>query len=380
MKTKKRILLVSHYSGNPGGPVDKFYDFLKGNYTINQILYPLWPGNKQPIYVKTSQGKFTFNLPPALQFISEGVATTFMLKRNKKSIQNIDLAICFDSLSFINIYLFNLFYKSKKLVFYNIDYSQKRFENPVLNFIYQKCNAFAYKKCDYFFSLYQSLVEDIDPEQKLTQKSYVIKATVDLRHINRRKKVKPNSLVYAGTLEYGTVDFNPMLKALAKLKKEHIPFTLDLYGKIGEKSALRDTVTALKLDDRVIFKGTVENEVLVNEVLPGYKIGLAPYVTKGTKGAPDHAFTGTDLTAKLVDYLGAGLPMITVELNDGFSVLTKNKCGYLVVTENEWYKALKTLLTNERVYKEYKKNSLRVGKDYDVEEVFGTVLKKIFSE
>ena len=71
----------------------------------------------------------------------------------------------------------------------------------------------------------------------------------------------------------------------------------------------------------MFLKGVVENKILIEEILPRYKIGVCPYATKRDSFAPDHVFLGSDLTAKLVDYIAAGLPVVTTEINDAFNMI-----------------------------------------------------------
>ncbi len=376
---KKHVLLVSHYSGYPGGPVDKFSDYLKKDFIVNQIKYPLWPKARASTSIKYKNKTLNIVIPYQLQYFLEGIMVAIVIARSFRNRPPIELAICFDSLSFIHTYFFNFVYKSKKLVFYNIDYSQKRFSNPVINFVYQSCNKFAYKKCDYFFSLYSLLIDEIDTQKKLSSKSFLIKSTIDLNNIKLNKKRNPNSIVYAGVVEYGTVNFDPFLLALQKLKKNHVPFVFDLYGKITSQE-FPDKIKNLGLEKEIRFKGTLDYDTYLSEVLPTQKIGVAPYALKESEGVPDHVFLGTDLTSKLVDYLGAGLPMISTPVNDGFNIIRETESGFLVTTEKEWFSALKKLLTNKAIYKKYQKNALQLAKSYDIEEVLGGIMKKVLAD
>lgn len=376
---KKNIVLISHYSGSPGGPVDKLYEFLIRSYSILNIKHPLFPNSEIKSTMQFNNQIIEFKISSAFQYTFEGLITLFYWKRYFNKINNIDLVICFDSLSFTQLQLIKGFIKIKKVIFYNCDYSKERFANYFLNSIYQLANYFSYQKCDYFFSLSARFIHDIDPQNKNEEKNYVISGFVDLNEIKRKKRVLKNSLVYAGVLDYGSVNFTPFLNALKKLKESKINFCLDIYGKEDSKSELRKKIEQMGLSARTTFKGSLQNKILVQEILPKYQIGVAPYVLKSDQSAPDHAFLGTDLTAKLVDYIAAGLPVITSELNDGFKVIEKYKFGFLVNNEKEWFEKIKTLLGSKRIREAYGRNALRYAKKYDISTIINPILKKILS-
>lgn len=373
----KTILLYSHYSGTPGGPVDKLYDYLQKDYTVYNVRHPLWPRTPTTSSIFSKNKLITFKLPAKIQYLLEGVATLIVLLR--KFGKKIDLVICFDSLSFLQVFFIKRFLRINQTVFYNMDFSKQRFRNPFVNQLFHALNQFAYKNCDYCLSLFQTFLMDVDPNQKHAYKSYLVKSAVGLASINRDTKPRPNSLVYAGALDYGTVHFEPLLLALRKLKKEGQPVQIDLFGEESPEKKLRALVNKLKLQDIVKFKGVAENAQLVQEIFPNYLIGVAPYVSPRSKSAPDHAFLGDELTAKIVDYIASGLPVITTEINPGFKVVKTNQFGFLVETPEDWYLALKTLLTNKRIYRLFHQNALAYAKVYDIDTVFGPILNQILN-
>ena len=373
----KRVLLVSHYTGTPGGPVDKFYEFLKRENTVYDIRHPLWLNSNLPSIINDGQKETAFRIYSPIRYLLEGLITVFFWYRFFGRSKKIDLAICFDSLSFIHIFMLKFLFHVNKIVFYNIDYSRERFKNRVMNFIYQKISLFSYKKCDYFFSLYDTFIKEIDPKGTFAYKNYLVKTTVNTRSINTRLKKNKNYLIYAGVLDYGSVNFDSLLAALKKLKEDGVEFRFDIYGKEGPKGELRENIARFHLEEFVFLKGVVENKILIEEILPRYKIGVCPYATKRDSFAPDHVFLGSDLTAKLVDYIAAGLPVVTTEINDAFNMIEENKFGFLVNTTEDWYIAIKKLFINQTLYAEYKNNALKFAKNYDERKVLNPIFKKI---
>lgn len=373
----KKVLLVSHYTGTPGGPVDKFYEFLKRENTVYSIRHPLWLNSNLPSIISDRHREIAFRIYSPIQYPLEGLITLFFWNRFFGRPKKINLAICFDSLSFIHIFMLKFLFHVNKIVFYNIDYSRKRFPNRIMNFIYQKINLLSYKKCDYFFSLYDTFIKEVDPKGTYAYKNYLVKTTVNTYSINTRLKKYKNSLIYAGVLDYGSVNFNPLLAALKRLKEDGSEFRFDIYGKEGPKGELRENIARFQLEEFVFLKGVAENKILIEKILPQYKVGVCPYVTKRNSFAPDHVFLGSDLTAKLVDYIAAGLPIITTRINDAFDMIEENKFGFLVGTTEDWYKKIKELFTNQTIYTLYRNNALKFAKNYDERKVLGPIFKKI---
>lgn len=372
----KKILLVSHYTGTPGGPVDKLYEFLKRENKVYDIRHPLWLKSNLPSVISDGKKKTYFRIYSPIQYPLEGFIALLFWNFFKKP-KKIDLAICFDSLSFMHIFMLKFLFRVDKIVFYNIDYSRQRFQNKVMNFIYRRINHFSYRKCDYFFSLYDTFIKEVDPKDTYAYKNYLVKTTVNTHSINTRLKKYKNSLIYAGVLDYGSVNFVPLLAALKRLKKEGSEFRFDVYGKEGTKAELRKDIAKFHLEEFVSLKGVVENKMLIEEILPRYKVGVCPYITKRDRFAPDHVFLGSDLTAKLVDYIAAGLPIVTTGINDAFEMIEKNKFGFLVNTEEDWYIAIKKLLLIQTLHSVYRKNALKFAKNYDEKMVLGPIFKKI---
>ncbi|RJQ38240.1 glycosyltransferase family 1 protein [Candidatus Microgenomates bacterium] len=375
MKIKKNILLVYHHSGTPGGPAARFNNYLRERHNIFIVQHPLWANKNLFSIIKSQDREKRFKIKH-FQFFLESLFTLHYLPKMTKYNQ-IDLAICFDPLSFFHTYILKHFLKIKKIVYYNIDYSRTRFGNKFLNRIYRTINIFAYKRCDYFFSLTKKFIEDTDPEEKFDYKNYFVKNLVDTKGINLKANKIKNSIVYAGSINWN-MDFNSLFIALKKLKDENINFILDIYG--GEKpdNNFLKTIKRLNLQKNIFLRGAVDNKELTEKILPKYNIGVSPYMTKNNPLAHDHMLWGNDLSAKLVEYLAAGLPTITTK-NDFFSSIEKNKLGFLVENSEEWYKNLKKLLKNKTLYKKYQNNALKYSKNYDQEKILNPIFKKILN-
>lgn len=370
----KKILFMSHDSGAPGGPVDKLFKYLSRKNLLLSIKHPLFPTSLVNSTVEFDKIKFEFKIPGIIQYPTEGLITSLIILYKLKKRPQIDLTICFDPLSFLHAYLFRWVIRSNKIIYYNLDYSRKRFSNVIMDFIYNRVNHFAYVKCDFFFSLTTAIVNDLDPKGIYKNKNFLLKHTTI---INNKSQKRDYSLIYAGAITT-SMNFEPLLMAIKKYIKKNDTCFLDIYGKENDHGRLRDIINNLGLTNNISLKGPVEMNRLISEIIPQYQIGVAVYKTTTDKSAPDYLFTGIDLTAKIVDYIAAGLPVITTRLNSSFDLLETKKFGFLATNESQWTKAIESLLDNKTLYNRYSLNAIKFAKNYSEEKIYNPIFKKIF--
>lgn len=374
----KNILLVSHYTATPG-VMDKFLDFLiRKGFAPALILNPLDPKSALPSQMSFCGQEISYKLPGISQYLLEGAAAIYKFKIKFKITTGFDTAICFDPLSFINVHIFKKYFRVRKIVYYNVDFSTKRFSNNLLNSIYLAINKFAYKKCDYFLYLSESFIKNIDPMKKYTAKSFLLRHTIPVQMAVGDMEKIPNSLIYVGTLSK-TVNFVNLIRALELIKNQNLDFIFDIYGDGDQVEFLKAAISCSSIRPNVNFKGVVKNEILFKEILPKYKIGLCPYIIPGGNNTADHMFNGTDLTMKIVEYIACGLPVVSTKLYKAFDIIEENKFGFLVKDINEWNVAISRLLTDDNLYQNYARNALDYSKNYDEERVLSPILLKILT-
>lgn len=376
----KTVLLVSHISETPGGPLEKFYQYLRKRYTVYRILHPLTLKTKQKSSIHFGKETFSFKIPPLLQYPFESLYVLIYWYRGFKTFPKIDLAICFDSLAYFHTFLFKKILRIDKIIYYNVDYSKKRFSNAFMNTMYQVITRFSYMTCDYFFAFENKFVEEVDPHGKYAYKQSVIPPLINFKSIQRTTKKIPRSLVYIGAIDYATTDVKPMLEALKRLKEEKVNFNLYIYSRVDPTSPIHNLIRKFYLSANIIFCGIVDNETLSKKLLPKYKIGVAPYARQSNSRTPDHAFMNKNLTGRLVEYIGAGLPIVSTRITDAFRLIDNQRIGFSVVNSQDWYDAIKILLTDQALYKSFSKNALTFAKNYDADKVLTPAFKKLYKE
>lgn len=377
---KKKILLLSHYT-QAAGPAQKLDAYLRANidYEVTTIYHPLFPQSKSKSLFFSKQRKYQSRIFFA-QFFFEGFYNVFFLRSKLHQI-NFDLVIAFDPLSFFHFSCWRFLTGAKKTVYFNVDFSQKRFKNFIMNFLFQKLNLFAYKNCDYFFAITYQFIKFLDPKNKLKPKNRIfkLKHTVNLqkiRLITFEKKI-PRSLVFVGSLYY-SLEFEILFQALNQLKKNKVEFVFHLYG-VGNTKNLESLIAKHKLQREVYLRGSVEYNILINKVLPHYQIGVCPYNISPNQQIVKFVHQADDLTTKMVDYISCGLPFITTDISPYLKIIEEEKFGFRVKTKEDWVKYLKQLLTDKELYRQYARNAQFFAKNYDENLVLKPIFKTILS-
>src|SRR5581483_7000089 len=104
MTQKRKILLITHYTATQG-MADKFLSFLKVAYSVGFLTHPLYPTSPLKSVYRFGSIKKEIKIPPAIQYFSETIINVWFINFYKK----FDLIICFDPLSYFNIYFYKLF-------------------------------------------------------------------------------------------------------------------------------------------------------------------------------------------------------------------------------------------------------------------------------
>lgn len=376
-----RVLLVSHYTSTPG-TYDSLALYLRDKgYELSSILHPLESSEHLPSRIETPLTAVSFRIPRFLQYVLEGPSVLFHVMRHR-SLKHFSLAICFDPLSFFHTLLLKRFLGIKKIVYYNVDFSTKRFSLGILNTVYQLLNRFALNACDYCLCLTENFITTLDPHGSKRSKTFLVRHITDVVApvAGLKTHKKRDSIIFIGTLS-NTVDFLDVLTAAKRTAgniKRRILF--DIYGEGTNSSTVRELIQRLGCQDIVRLHGVVSREQLLRTILPHYMIGVAPYVLSGRPDSPDHLFQGTDLTTKVVDYISCGLPVVSTLLYSAFSAIETHSFGFLVRTVDDWERAFTALLTDNDLRDRYSEHALQYAQQYHPDTVLGPVLKKMLEE
>ena len=262
--------------------------------------------------------------------------------------------------------------KVKKVVYYSIDFVPIRFHNLLLNYIFHKIEIICVKYADEVWDLSPRIAEG--RRVFLGISSYKNKqkiVSVGIWNDKIRKlpfnKIKKYQLLFVGhLLEKQGVQL--VLDSTPKILKDIPNFRFLIIGGGEYKYDLEKKVKELHIEDHVEFRGWVDNRDVLDNILSESACAVATYKPEKQKL---YNFTYYTDPTKLKDYLGAGLPIILTDVPHNARDIENKRCGIIVsYKKEEIAKAIVTIIKNEHMLKEYRKNALTFAKQFDWEEIF----------
>lgn len=279
-----------------------------------------------------------------------------------------------DNLNAFSGFLLKIIGKVGYLIFYTIDYVPNRFENKVLNSIYHFLDRFAVKKSDKVWNL-SSIMTDEREKRGINIRYRNKQIVVPIGTSMQSKLIKDSDrdryqIVHMGhLLEKQGVEklIEAMKDVIEKVPKAH----LLVVGGGPLETKLKKDVIRLKLQKYVRFTGFIKEFSEVERMLQASAIAVAPYL--------DSKDTYTRYTdpGKPKDYLANGLPVVITKVPQIAYEIEKNECGIAINDDKkELAKALIVLLTNDKMLNEFRKNTLKMAKNYTWDKIFDKAIKQ----
>ena len=372
-------MVVSHFSGM-SGLAEKIADFLANRYKKPLFIRTPLVSVQKECLIDTSGGeRLTFRIPRLVQYPLEWVILGGKIKkliRDGRVDDQIDIAIGMDPLAMFTIFRLKRILNIKKIIFFNSDYAEKRFANPLLNAIYHYMDYKAFRDCDTYWCASKKII-DIRKKSFPSLKSKIVYTPhgVSLRKARHYDKRSSNSLVFVGCLSEST-EWDFVFEAVGRLVGAFPDICLHIYGDGEMLPELKSNAAARNLESNIRFYGNTSNEEILNTI-GKYQIAIAPYrLAKDRDGCWWHF--GSGFTSKIVEYLACGLPVITSSLLPGFIELEKNRAGYVIDNSAEnLFEKISLLFKTRKLLNDYQKNALNLSKRYDSDKIYGKYISYI---
>lgn len=378
------ILILSHYYKRTlegGGPPQEIRDYFRKIGCFIAYIehpFPYADDNRSSLTIyengKLRKQYFTFPVfgPEPLFYIIDILFTWYFIAIAKKKY---DLCVALDNLNTISVFPYRKLKIIHTLVFYTIDYTPVRFKNTVLNTIYQHTDKLACYTADAIWVLSKRMTEmrkKMGVQQTITAPSILLPMGANLKRIKIQpiEKINKFHLVFVGHL-LEKQGLQRVFEALTGVIK-HIPqIKLLIVGKGSYEKELKALVKKLKISKNVVFKGFIETHEKVEQILCKSAVGLAPYVPD----ADNYTYYTDPGKPKL--YLACGLPVIITDVPESANVIQRFGAGLCIPYKKEAFeKAIITLLKNNQLYKKYRKNAIKLSKQFDTEILISNAVKK----
>jgi glycosyltransferase involved in cell wall biosynthesis len=212
------------------------------------------------------------------------------------------------------------------VAYYVIDHTPKRFDNPVLNRLYAWVDAFCCRHADYVWVLGTRMEEA--KRRRGADSRRLVRTPIGVR-LDQLGPIppqggRPGSLVVVSHLAKST-GIQLLLEAMPLILQEVPGATLTVIGGGPYEQDLHRLAKTLGLGPAVDFRGFVAEHAQVLRELPGFRVGLAPYLADG--GA-NYSYWADP--AKPKEYLAAGLPVVITRVPEIAELIERRPMGLAV--------------------------------------------------
>jgi glycosyltransferase involved in cell wall biosynthesis len=256
--------------------------------------------------------------------------------------------------------------RARRLVLYSIDYSPRRFSNPILNRAYHLVDRLAAQRAD--------IVWNVSP------------AIATARRARDRRAGAPQLVVPLGTYydripRASSAPTTPRLgflghllekqglqlviEALPSIRRRLPTVTVLVLGDGPYRATLQQLAAERGVDGAVEFTGFIDDHREVERRLAGCTLGLAPYV-------PDpESFTRFADPGKIKTYLACGLPVILTDVPPIARLLEERGAGRIVPYEAAALaQAIVDYLTDPQRLERARTAAIELGAEFAWDRVF----------
>jgi len=293
-----------------------------------------------------------------------------------------DLFIGVDALNCIAGIMLRAMKHTKRVIFYVIDWSPKRFDNNILNGIYHLSDRVAALFATETWNVspaidqgrwhgtFWSLIGRFSQKRTRIVEIGVVRVNSEIANGPRL----PNRLVFLGHL-LEKQGLQHVIAALPLIAESFSDVDLVVIGSGPYQAALAEMVHNVGVENRVRFTGYIEDEDEVLQLLSSASIGLATYLES------EESFTQFADPGKLKNYLAAGLPIVMTRVPYNADSLEESGCAVLVKgTVEEVARGICLLLSENDRERDYRRTSaFNMMKGLDWESIFADALTPIDS-
>jgi glycosyltransferase involved in cell wall biosynthesis len=382
------IAILSHYykrANAGGGPPQELRDFLVPK--VGAVIYIEHPfpyaddlRSSVTVYENGQETAVHYTAPlkgpEAFFYLADIFITWYLLWKVRRKI---DLCVALDNLNSLSVLPFRWFGQIKHVVFYTIDYTPKRFQQPVLNLLYMFADRLACKTVDTIWVLSERMKEarrKAGVKSVANEKSVVVPMGAKLNRIERMpyEKINRQQLVFVGHL-LEKQGLQLVFEALPEIVKRAPKARIVIVGQGEYELKLRALAKKLKIEQYLDWQGFVERHEDVEKLLCQSAIGLAPYIPS------EESYTYFTDPGKPKLYLGCGLPVVITDFPASAQLIAEAKAGIIIdTTVKHIEEAVIKLLTDDKIYKEYRSNAIELSRNYDTDTLLANAIKQTNSD
>lgn len=352
----EKLLFISH-------PLIYLKDNLK-----KSSRYELYKAGK---LIKTKTA-FHWVLPEPLLYLKDFFYTIYWcLTVSRKC----DIFLGINNLNAFSGCLLKFLRRVDRVIYYVIDYIPQRFSNRVLNEIYHQIEKFSAQYSDWTWNLSPRMIEARRKKWQINfPHQLVVPHGIHFARIKRLSfnEVDKQEILYMGTI-FKKQGIQLVIEALPEIVKKIPQIKFCLIGKGPYEQELKQLVHKLNLKQQVEFLGYIPDHRQVENRIASAAVGLAMY-----EGLRRNFVYYTD-PGKVINYLGAGVPVFITNVPYIAKVIERAGCGIIVPYKKEKFaEELIRFLLDEEKMKSYRLNALKFAQKYDWDKIFFQALSPEF--
>ncbi|OGC70112.1 hypothetical protein A2415_00750 [candidate division WWE3 bacterium RIFOXYC1_FULL_39_7] len=370
-KEKFAVLVHRLYSGATikKGGADYIVRYLesKGHAPI-YVEHPL--NTSGPTFVRIGDQERAINLLGSgpIRWPQEVIVNILELIK----LSDLTYILAVDPLNFFGAWVTKLVIRPElRIHFHSVDYSDSRFSNPTLDFIYNQLYKFAVMNADVV--TFVSRKAEIKIGEMTNGKAkgflYFLPNSPEFNNIPKIKieNKKPGDLIYTKSF-ISDLEIDLMLKVVEEALKVDQSCSLHLAGNVSDSA--KEKINKNKNANHVKCFGLVSYEKNI-EILSKCAIGLAWYEGK-------NQFERYADSLKIREYAASGLPTICNDVVSTCHELEEENAGVMVKNEEEFIAAVKDLINDRERYVQYSKNALEWSMKFDKAKLLDNLYPHLF--
>lgn len=281
------------------------------------------------------------------------------------------IAFCADPLSALLGAILRLRKHYRYVVYYAVDYSEKRFNSPILSIVYAALRRLALTLSDEIWCStvqIQAKLHEIRPNRRY----FVVPNGVSSEFLRDPPDHVASEIWFIGTMTH-LVALDLAIIALSRLSPMFPEIRLHLVGDGPARNGLERLASRLGVSERVRFYGRVAHPDIPSLVRGG--IGIALY-----KDDPRSNVAFGD-SMKVKEYIALGLPLVVTKNTPASDWVERSGVGLVCApTTDKVVESIVTLLSNPGLCLTIRQNMTRIGPLLTWENSFSPVIKRLCCE
>jgi glycosyltransferase involved in cell wall biosynthesis len=367
---KRKYLIALHASYNDigdvtYGPPHHIYDFLKSKGTKVELVSHSLSGNHKTEITDFSGSTFEAGQKTKNYFLNLLLSIyldVFYCWSGK------DIYIGVNPINGFSGSLLKIFRRVETFIYFSADYADKRFSNPLANFIYHFLDRVSLKFADEIWGVSTRIQKKRKEQGVPDYKNKFLPNSPSIKDIPHKAYNGNHDLVIVSHLSK-SLHLKPVLLAVKRLSKDYPSIKLKIVGSGPEEARFKKDVEDMGLSNKVIFLGQKDHKEVLG-ILSNSFIGFALYTLENSWN-----YYGDSMKAR--EYLACGLPVIINNVPSTADDVKKSEAGLVLdsIQVNTIASFIDRCIKDSGYFLETRENSLKLAKDFDKDRLLGILFK-----